>query len=97
MSVEGTGMSAKLLVQSGDENTEWPKAVGAAFVQFCRFADAHGFDVICAVGFNFKHATNPQVALSTILSPRASHNPHQAEMLKDIAELFEASFKRRQQ
>jgi len=90
-------MSAKLLVQRGDDNTEWPKEVGVAFVQFCRPADAHGFDVICAVGFNFAHATNGQAALTTMLSPRASRNPHQAAMLKDIVELFEAAVKRQQQ
>jgi len=90
-------MSAKLLVQRGDENTEWPKEVGNAFLQFCRLADAHGFDVICAVGFNFERATNDQAALSTMLSPRASRNPHRVEMLKDIAELFAAAVKRQQQ
>lgn len=89
--------TGKLVVQRGDENTEWPKEVREAFLCFCRLADAYGFNVICAVGFNFKHSTNEQAALTTILSPRAACNPHQAEMLKDIAELFEASFKRHQQ
>lgn len=87
----------KLLVQRGDENTEWPKDVATAFMQFCRLAEAHGFHVICAVGFNSERATNDQAALSTILSPRASRSPHQAEMLKDVAELFEAAVKRQQQ
>jgi predicted metal-dependent phosphotriesterase family hydrolase len=90
-------MKPKLLVQRGDENTEWPREVGEAFLRFHRVADAHGFNVICAVGFNFEHSENGQAALSTILSPRASRNPHLGEMLKDIAELFEASCKRQQQ
>lgn len=87
-------MSGKILVQRGDENTEWPKDVGEAFLRFCAFADQRGFNVICAVGFNLRTSTNDQAALSTILSPRASRNPHQAEMLGDIAELFKASFER---
>jgi hypothetical protein len=88
-------MSAKLLVQRGDQNTEWPKEVAEAFIRFCLFANEHGFDVICAVGFNFEHvATGGAVPLSTMLSPRASKNPHQAEMLGDVAELFKASFER---
>jgi hypothetical protein len=90
-------MSSKLLVQRGDENTEWPRDVGEAFLRFHRLAEAYGFNVICAVGFNFKTSKDGTAALSTILSPRASHNPHLAEMLKDIAELFEASFKRESQ
>ena len=28
-------MSAKLIVQRGDQNTEWPKEVGDAFIRFC--------------------------------------------------------------
>jgi hypothetical protein len=91
-------VSPKLIVQRGHQNTEWPKEVGEAFIRFCLFANEHGFDVICAVGFNFEHVGGAgDVPLSTMLSPRASRNPHQAEMLGDIAELFKASSERSKQ
>jgi hypothetical protein len=87
-------VSPKLLVQRGDQNTEWPKEVAEAFIRFCLFANERGFDVICAVGFNFEHVASGAVPLSAMLSPRASKNPHRAEMLGDVAELFKASFER---
>jgi hypothetical protein len=91
-------MSAgKVILQRGIENSEWPTPVGEAFVRFCIFAQQHGFDVICAVGFNLEHAKAGHMALCTMLSPNASANPHQTEMLGDIVELFQASLKRMQQ
>lgn len=73
------------LIERGAQDTEWPKPVGEAFIRFCLFAREHGFAVMCAVGINLQHEDH---ALSTMLSPSASTNPHQTEMLGDIAELF---------
>jgi len=82
-------MSEKLIVQTGDEATEWPEPVRRAFVEMCLIADAHHFDVICAVGFDFKSAKGGDVRMGAFFSPRASSNPHRAEMCDDIRRLFE--------
>ena len=84
-------MSGKVTLQRGMGNTEWPTAVGEAFIRLCLLAHDHGFDLICAVGFNIEHSKAGQHSLCMMLSPSASTNPHQAEMLDDIAELVKRS------
>jgi hypothetical protein len=84
-------MSGKVVLQHGMENSEWPRPVGEAFIRLCLLAHEHGFDLICAVGFNIEHSKAGHHMLCTMLSPSASTNPHQAEMLDDVADLFKRS------
>jgi hypothetical protein len=87
----------KLIVVTGGEDTEWPEAVKRAFLAFHLFADAHGFSVMCAVGLNLEKAKAGEAHLSAFFSPRASSNPHRAEMFTDMARMFHKMAERSKQ
>jgi hypothetical protein len=96
--VEGGGVSEnRLVVTNGAESDEWPLAVKRAFMEFELLADRHGFHVMCAVGMNMAHQSAQNWRLSCFFSPRASSNPHRAEMCADIAEMFQKMSERSKQ
>lgn len=78
----------QLVVQKTSESAEWPEDVKRAFLRLVAVADSCEFSIICAVGFSRARAKEGENHLSTQLSPRASTNPHRAELCADIAELF---------
>jgi hypothetical protein len=84
----------KLIVQTGDQESDWPEPVRRAFIHLCLLADEHGFDMICGIGFDLEKAKRGSVHLSAFFSPRASTNPHRTEMCEDIRHLFEQIVKR---
>jgi hypothetical protein len=82
----------KIEIQSGDEQVEWPEAVTRRFIYLTEVAHSNHFSVLCAVGLHHGHKR-----LSVFFSPSASENPHMAEMLRDMAQLFESAAKRYEQ
>lgn len=87
----------KLIIQRGDEASEWPEPVRRAFVQLCLLAEKYNFNIMCAVGFDVVLAKRGEFHLGTFFSPRASSNPHRAELATDIAALFEKIAERSKQ
>jgi hypothetical protein len=90
-------MSENFIKTNGLDDQEWPRAAKEAFLRLCEIADDHAFSVLCAVGFNRHSARTGNLCMTSFFSPRASLNPHQVEMLEDIAELFRRSVERSKQ
>ena len=87
----------RFIATTADKDIEWPQPVKAAFLQFWATAREHDFSVLCAVGFNLANAKAGHTCITSFFSPSASRNPHQAEMLQDISNLFRASVERSKQ
>ena len=90
-------MSDKLIVEKTAESSEWPQPIKDAFVRLCLVATELDFNVLSIVGLDMKAARAGEVRVSAILSPRASTNPHRAELCEDISRLFHAKAERSKQ
>lgn len=78
----------KLIVEMTAESSEWPEPIKEAFFRLCLAATEYDFNVLAIVGLDMKAARAGEVRVSSILSPRASTNPHRGELCEDISRLF---------
>jgi hypothetical protein len=90
-------VSDKLIVEKTAESSEWPKPLKDRFFRLCLLANELDFNVLGIVGLDMKAARAGEVRVSAIMSPRASTNPHRAELCEDIARLFQAMAERSKQ
>jgi hypothetical protein len=79
-------------IHRSDNIDEWPEAISRRFIWLADLAHDKDFSLLCGVGLHHERKR-----LSVMFSPSASANPHFAEMLRDIADLFELMAKRYEQ